>query len=723
MKHHPATSIASACLLGAVAQLAPAADATPELQSVEVSATRLRSVADIDVPASITTVHVDADSNRNQANVTELLGGLPGVTALDRQNYAQDTQLSIRGNGSRATFGVRGLRLYVDGIPASMPDGQGQLSHVNVLGADTVQVMRGPFSALYGNSSGGVVQTWSSRGTADVSARARATYGSYGTKSFGAQGLGTAGPVDYNLSLSRFETDGYRDHAAARRDSANLRLGVDVGDNRKLTFVANYLDIPEAQDTLGLTPVDWRADPKQATPVAEQFNTRKSVEQFQGGAVFEQKLGDHTLRATTYAGNRQVTQYLAIPPTTQNNALHSGGVVDLDSDFRGLDLRWSWAGEFIGRRVEFTVGTNYDLQDQLRRGYLNYTGPANNSCTGATTCGVRGTLRRNEDDKVWNFDQFAQGWWQFADRWSVLAGVRHSRVKFDSADHYIVGTNQDDSGSKGYGDTTVVAGVQFHPVESLRLYASTGDGFETPTFNELAYRVDNQPGFAFNLKPERTHNYEIGMKWRPAGGASLDLAMFRGDTRDELVVLRNSGGRSSYGNVDRSRRDGLELSGVLPLPFRLQLDGSYTLVDAQFRSGFSVCPGTPCTTTQPVASGSRISGVPRHQGKVRLSWAPASWNVAMELVASSTIVVTDAGDWAATQAAIQTDHAPGYGVVNADIGYDWRLEHNQLRSFVRVENLFDRRYVGSVIVNEANNRFFESGPGRTLMAGVQWSWR
>jgi iron complex outermembrane receptor protein len=136
-----------------------------------------------------------------------------------------------------------------------------------------------------------------------------------------------------------------------------------------------------------------------------------------------------------------------------------------------------------------------------------------------------------------------------------------------------------------------------------------------------------------------------------------------------------------------------------------------------------VCPGTPCTTTQPVASGSRISGVPRHQGKVRLSWAPASWNVAMELVASSTIVVTDAGDWAVTQAAIQTDHAPGYGVVNADIGYDWRLEHNQLRSFVRVENLFDRRYVGSVIVNEANNRFFESGPGRTLMAGVQWSWR
>ena len=143
-----------------------------QLETVVVSATRLRSVADLDVPASVTTVQLDPDSNRAQTNVTEVLGGIPGVTALDRQNYAQDTQLSIRGFGARATFGVRGLRLYADGIPASMPDGQGQLSHFNLLGADRIQIMRGPFSALYGNSSGGVVQLWSRPGTEETSARA-----------------------------------------------------------------------------------------------------------------------------------------------------------------------------------------------------------------------------------------------------------------------------------------------------------------------------------------------------------------------------------------------------------------------------------------------------------------------------------------------------------------------------------------------------------------------
>ncbi len=727
MKQYSAGLFIGACIAGmagsAVAQ--EPEPATQELATVEVSATRLRNVADIDVPASISTVHVDADSNRNQTNVTEVLAGLPGVTALDRQNYAQDTQLSIRGNGSRSTFGVRGLRLYVDGIPASMPDGQGQLSHFNLMGGDTVQVLRGPFSALYGNSSGGVIQMWSSPGTEETSARLRATYGSFDTRSYGAQGLGTAGPVDYNLSLSRFDTDGYRDHSAARRDSANLRLGIDVGADRTLALVANYVDIPEAQDTLGLPPDQWRADPKQAIVQATQFNTRKSVEQFQGGAIFEQRLGDSSLRAMAYAGNRQVTQYLAIPAATQTNALHSGGVVDLNGDYHGGDLRWSWSGAFIGRPLEFTLGTNYDAQNQLRRGYENYTGPTANP----TALGVRGNLRRDENDDVDNFDQFAQVWWQFADRWSVLAGARHTRVKFESDDHYIRGQatpqttddNPDDSGSKSYGDSTVVGGLMFRALDTLRLYASVGDGFETPTFNELAYRADGGAGFAFNLLPEQSHNYELGTKWRPAGGIEVDAALFRTNTHDELVVARNAGGRSSYRNVDSSRRQGFETSVKWPLIAHLQLEASYTLLDAEFRSAYQSCPGTPCTTPVNVPAGSRVPGVPKEQGRLRLAWTPGQFSSAIEFVGSTPIVVTDN-----SQTAINTygtDRAPGYGLFNVDAGYDWRLTDNQLRVFVRIDNLLDRKYVGSVIVNEANSRFFESGPERSVMAGLQWRWR
>jgi len=710
MKHFPARLIVGTCATVALASAALAEDAATELATVEVSATRLRSVPDLDVPASISTVHADPDSDRTQTSMTELLAGLPGVTALDRQNYAQDSQLSIRGNGSRSTFGVRGLRLYADGIPASMPDGQGQLSNFNVLGLDTVQVLRGPFSALYGNSSGGVVQMWSSPGTPDPSVRLRTTYGSFDTRSYGGQGLGTMGPVDYDLAASRFQTDGYRDHSAARRDSANLRLGVDVGADRSLAIVMNYVNIPNAQDTLGLTPADWRADPGQTTSVAEQYNTRKSVQQLQGGVIFEQSLGVGTLRTVVYDGNRQVTQFLAIPPTTQNNPLHSGGVVDLNGDYRGGDLRWSWESELAGRPLEVTLGGNFDWQSQLRRGYQNYAGPA----AAPTALGVVGALRRDETDRVTGFDQFAQAWWQFTDRWSVLAGARHSQVKFSVDDRYITSGNPDDSGDKSYGDSTLVGGVMFKQSDALRLYASTGDGFETPTFNELGYRADGGSGLAFNLLPEQSHNYELGAKWRPAGGIELDASLFRSDTHNELVVARNSGGRSSYRNVDRSRREGAEASLLLPFARDWRLEADYTLLDAKFTSGYMVCSGTPCTTPNvTVAPDSRIPGAPHQQGRLRMSWTPGAWNAALELTGSSSIAVNDGA----------TVTAPGYGLWNVDAGYNWHLTGSDLRVFVRVENLLDKDYVGSVIVNEGNGRYFETGLARSSMLGLQWHWK
>lgn len=693
--------------------------ATPEgnidqLDTVTVSATRLRSFSDLDVPASLTTVQMNVDSNSLQTNVTEVLGGIPGVTALDRQNYAQDTQLSIRGFGARATFGVRGLRLFADGIPASMPDGQGQLSHFSLMGADRIQIMRGPFSSLYGNSSGGVVQLWSSPGTEDFSARLRVSGGSNDERSYGAQALGTAGIVDYNVAASRFETDGYRDHSAARRDSANLRLGIDTGESRQLTLLLNYLDIPEAQDPLGVTEAEWRANPSGTTSVATQFNTRKSVDQFQGGLVFEQKLaGGNTLRAMAYGGNRQVVQYLAIPALTQRNpaiastALHSGGVVDLDTDYRGADLRWSWQGELLGRPIETTLGANYDLQNQLRLGYENFLG----SPSAPTALGVRGNLRRDETNRVHNTDEFAQAMWQFADRWSVLAGVRHSKVDFKSTDRYSAGTNGNDSGKRSYGDTTVVGGLMYRPIESLRLYVSVGDGFETPTFNELAYRSDGQAGMAFNLVPAASDEYEVGAKWRSAAGFEVDAAAFRADTTNDLAVDRNQGGRSAYRNIPGSRRQGFEASLLLPVASDWRLAANYTLLDATFTKNFSICGSPPCTTPNIlVPAGTRMPGVARHQGQLRAEWSPGQWSSALEFNASSNVKTGDRAD---------AVHAPGYGVWNAEVGRDWESSDFVVHGFARLENLLDHSYVGSVIVNEGNSRFFEAATDRTVAIGVQ----
>lgn len=679
-------------------------DAT-RLDEIVVHSTGLRGVRAFDVPASLNTVVLD-DGNRANAIASEALSGLPGLIARDRQNHAQDAQLSIRGFGSRSTFGVRGLRLYADGIPASMPDGQGQLSHFNLAGAERIEVLRGPFSALYGNSSGGVVQLFSADGQAGDPWRFRATTGSDNTWTASANLQGGTGRSGYNVALTRFSSDGYRDHSAARRDSANIKLHTQFDENRRLDVIVNYLDLPDAQDPLGLTEAQYRDNPRQATSVAHQFNTRKSVRQPQLGIHYDHALNDSsTVRARAHAGERQVVQYLALPAAAQANPLNSGGVIDLDNRFAGVDLRWIWRGELAGRATEFTLGANGDQQRQHRRGFENFVGD---------TLGIRGRPRRDEHNRVGNTDQFAQLWWQVGDRWSLLAGARHSTVRFRSNDDYVTASNPDDSGRVEYSQTAPVAGVMFAPSDNLRLYLSAGRGFETPTFNELSYRADGGAGLAFDLRPAISDNIELGLKWRSAQGSLLETALFRADTDDELAVARNVGGRSSFSNVGAARREGVEATWTQAIGQDWDLRLAYTWIDATFRDGYLICSGTGCTVpATPVPAGSRIPGVAEQQAYVRLQWTGERWNAAAEVIGAGDVIAND----------LATARAAGYGVLNLELAHIWPTRQGPLRAFVRVDNAFHRHYVGSVIVNEGNGRFYEPGPGRTWLAGLQWSWQ
>jgi iron complex outermembrane receptor protein len=702
------TSLArwSLLLSASIAGPLPAAAAPDalELDRVQVTSARLAGVAPFDVPASISRVVLDDDRNRADVNLSDALGGVPGLLARDRQNYAQDTQLSIRGFGARSTFGVRGLRLYSDGIPATMPDGQGQVSHFSLAGAERIEVLRGPFSALHGNSSGGVLELWSADGGARE-ARVQATLGAYDSASLAARLSGGGERGGYNVAASAFDTDGFRDHSATRRESANAKLHLDVGGSGRLDLLANHFDSPDAQDPLGLTRTQAQSDPSQATSVATQFDTRKSARQDQLGAVWTQSLGSaQTLRVLAYGGQRAIEQFLALPVGAQGNPLNSGGVVDLSSDYDGADARWSWQGEFAGRSAEFTVGASGERQRQQRRGYENFVGDH---------IGTRGALRRDERNQVRSLDQYAQAWWQFAPRWSLLAGARHSHIAFRSQDRYVRAGNPDDSGRVDYGRTTPVAGISFAPRDDLRVYASSGRGFETPTFNELGYRADGGAGLALDLRPATSRNLELGAKWRSARGSAVELALFRADTDDELAVARNVGGRSSFRNVGRARRQGVELSWRTPLRDTLDLDVAVTRLDAAFRDTFPICTATGCTTpTQTVAAGTRIPGTARDQLFARLQWRPGAWQAAVELAAVSDVSVNDIG----------SERAPGHALVNLELARAWRPGNTRLRTFARIDNALDRNYFGSVIVNEGNARYYEPGPGRTLLLGAQWVW-
>jgi iron complex outermembrane receptor protein len=689
-------------LAGLCPPLALAAPATADLPAVQVQAARVRGVDPFDLPASFSEVDAGAAADRRGAQASELLDGLPGVVARDRQNYAQDTQLSIRGFGARSTFGVRGVRLFVDGVPATMPDGQGQLSHFNVMGVERAEVLRGPFSALYGNASGGVVQWWSGQGAAGDPWRLRATWGSDASFTAGAQLRGARGPFDYNLAGSHFQTDGWREHSRARRESLNGRVGWTGEAGQSLSLVVNTLDAPDAQDPLGLTRAQFDADPRQATAVATQFDTRKSVRQSQAGLVYEQPAGAGSLRLMAYGGERAVEQYLAVPVAVQANPLHAGGVVDLDGGYGGADARWSWHGELAGRPFDVTLGANADRQRQHRTGYENFVGDQ---------LGVKGALRRDQRDTVSNFDQFAQAWWQWNPRWSTLLGVRHSAVRFRSADDYITARNPDDSGSTDYSATTPVAGIVFRASDDLRLHASVGRGFETPTFNELGYRADGGAGLALDLRPATSHNYELGLKWRGAAQAALAVALFRADTDDELAVASNTNGRSTYRNIGRTRREGVEASWTQPLAARSQLQLAYTWLDATVQQGYRVCANSGCATPDTwVAAGTALPGVPRQQLSARWSWTPGPWRLAAEFDAADGTPVNDLG----------REAAPGYGLLALEASHEWAAGDGTLRAFARVDNLFDRAYVGSVIVNDGNARYYEPGPGRAFVLGLEW---
>lgn len=680
-----------------------AAAQTADEQTMVVTAAPT-TVSELDTPAAVSVVN--GDEMRQAAprvNLSESLGAVPGLQVQNRQNYAQDLQLSIRGFGSRSTYGVRGLRIYVDGIPATMPDGQGQTSNIDIGSVDTIEVLRGPFSALYGNSSGGVINVTSQTGTQPPTVEASSYYGSFGTwhygmKATGAVGDGShAGDVDYTVSTNRFTTHGYRDHSGARKNLANARLGVRINDVSKLTLLLNSVDI-KANDAGGLTADEWRDNPRQS-PRGDQYNTRKNTRQTQAGLRYERQLSaQDDLSVMMYAGERETTQFQSIPRAPQLKPSHAGGVIDLTRHYQGIDTRLTHRGELLVP-VTLTAGLDYENMSERRKGYENFV-----MVNGAPQYGEQGALRRNERNLMWNVDPYLQTQWQLTDKLSLDAGVRYSSVWFDSNDYYITPGNGDDSGDASYHKWLPAGSLKYALTDAWNVYLSAGRGFETPTINELSYRSDNQSGLNFGLKPSTNDTVEIGSKTR-IGNGLLTAALFQTNTDNEIVVDSSGGGRTSYKNAGKTRRQGMELGLDQQFGESWRLKAAWTWLDATYRT--NVCDDASC-------NGNRIPGIARNMGYASFGYQPEQgWYAGSDIRYMSDIMANDEN----------TAKAPSWTVVGLTTGYKWSYGRMDMDLFGRVDNLFDREYVGSVIVNESNGRYYEPAPGRNYGIGLNLAWR
>ena len=704
-----AAALTAGIMLSLGAAAANAWDAAElELDTIVVTATRVAE-SSRDLPVSIDRVERPTLARGQlQVNLSESLITVPGVSVQSRQNYAQDLQLSVRGFGARSSFGVRGLRLYSDGIPGTMPDGQGQFSQFDLGSAGHIEVLRGPFSALYGNSSGGVIAIFTEDAKPGVLYDGTAQYGTFNTQRYALKTEGDDGAVNYVLDAAHFQTDGYRYHSNAERDNFNSKVRFDLSGASTLTLVANVVETPFVQDPLGLTRAQLAADPRQAGAGAIPFNTRKSLDQEQLGTIFDDKWSDNDeLSATVYAGHRATTQYQAIPVATQRNApLYPGGVIDLDRAYWGTDAHVTDTRKLAGTALQVVAGLSYDDLAEARRGFLNYAG---------SQLGVEGALRRDEANHVYDFDQYVQAQWDPDARWRMIAGVRNNLVEVSSHGHIPV-LDDADSGVR-YAAVDPVGGITFRAGPAVNLYGSYGKGFETPTLNDLAYRsVDGSlPGLNLGLKPARSNNYEVGMK-AGTGQVRADWAAFYIQTEDELAVLQNSGGRTVDQNIGATNRRGMELAVDAAWAGGFSGRLAYTFIRAVVGQAYETCFAAPCNPLvnphgplpanyKTVAAGDYLPAVPMNSLYVGITWnyAPLGFTAILETQARAKIYVDDRN----------SDAAAGFWVANLRAGFEQETRHWRFSEFARLDNLANRAYIGSVIVDETNSRFFEAAPGRT----------
>lgn len=680
-------------LIAAIVSPQAYAEESISLAPVVVTATRIQQNS-FDLPVSIDVVDAETiHDGRQQVNLSETAARIPGIVVANKFNLSQDLAVSTRGFGARSAFGVRGVRLYADGIPLSMPDGQGQTGTFNLDTARQIEFMRGPFSALYGNSSGGIVQILTKDGEKIPTISGGITFGSFNTQRQSLTLEGQEGELNYVLNGSHLSTDGYRDHSEATRDMLHAKLSYKLNDATKVTLVSTALNQNDSKDPLALTPAQYAANPKQAgtKALATETDPRANKKQIQAGLVIDHIISDkESVSLMGYYGTRTSDGYLAIGAGTTGGRLSA-----IDRQFGGADAKWTYKDRWAGKPFVFVAGMNYDKMTDDRT-------QAN------TTKGVASIiLNRNEKQSVHNFDQYIQATFEPTDRWLLAAGVRHTKINF-SVDDNLPANN---SGSNEYSNTSPVLGATFKITPTFNIYANYGEGFETPTFIEMTY-LDPATGAGPNLKlqPSSSKNYEVGAKTFVGDNTRINIALFKVDTKNEIVVDQGQGTTASFKNAGDTERHGLELSIDSVLPHNFGLYAAYTLMNAEFKDKF--CTGA-CTAALTVNAGNKIPGAYTSNTYAEVSWKqPAlGFSTALEGIYFSDVYTND----------VNTIQADSYAIFNLRGGFTQTVGNWKINEFARVDNLTDKTYVSSVRVNTA--AAYDPGAPRNWTMGLNASYK
>jgi iron complex outermembrane receptor protein len=619
---------------------------------------------------------------RQQLGLDESLAAQPGLFFQNRYNFAQDLRIAIRGFGARANFGIRGIRIFADDIPQTLPDGQGSVDAIDLGSVQSIEVIRGPFSAVYGSSSGGVIHLRTEDGPPQPLLSVRLNAGAYGFEQWQAKAGGQAGRLNWLANVSSTELDGYREHAAYRNDLFNSKFRYDFDASSSLTLLLNAVDSPRADDPGGLTAREVAADPRQAAPRNLQYDAGESLEQQTLGIAFRKSFGaGRELLLRNYYVRRDFSNRL--PFDVNSNG--QGGSVDLDRKFAGFGAQYGWSTNWAGRSGRLILGLDYDAQRDHRTRYANNQG-------------VLGDLTTDQDEDVTTTAVFVQDVLDLTDKVALTLGARLDEVEYRVADR----TGAPGSGQRTFREFSPMAGVSWAVRGSTRLYGNLSTSFDPPATTELA-NPNGPTGFNPDIESQTATNYELGLKGLVSGRFRYDLALFHIDVRDEIVPFELEGsGQSFYRNAGRSTHEGLE--GLLALEFLPGLVGSIAYTWSDFKYDEFSEPGGANF------DGNRIPGIPQHLFNLALDWAhPTGLYAGWDLLYAGRFYA-DNGN---------TVETGDYVVSNLRAGFRWRAQRWSVEPYFGINNLFDERYMSNIRLNASFGRYYEPAPGRNFYGGVQ----
>ncbi|WP_263144339.1 TonB-dependent receptor [Pseudomonas sp. RIT-PI-AD] len=661
-------------LLGC-AWLAPLAAAEPARELAPLVITSQRGAAGwLQTPAAVGRVDRDDQPGEQTLTLDRLLAPIPGVFTLDRYNFAQGMRLSIRGFGARANFGVRGVRVRVDGVPLTMPDGQTEMDGLDMGLVERVEVIRGPASSLYGNAAGGVLSIDTREPSVEPYASLDASGGDLGYRRLRAETGGGEGQLAGLLAFNATQLDGYRDHDRAETNSLTGKLGW-YADAGTLGLTFNAID-NRAEDPGGLTAAQVGVQRRQAAPNNLRFEADERIRQQRLALVWDGKgPGADEYQLRSYLGHRSFANRLPFS---------AGGQGAFDREFAGFGGHYSHRAEWLGLAQKITLGMDLENQRDDRRRYDNLLGS-------------RGASSLRQTERAESVGAFLEDEIALGEDWLLSLGGRYDQVRLAVDDRYRA--DGDDSGSRTLHDWNYSTGLSYRLDEHRQLYGRVGTSFETPTVNELA----NPAGGGFNaaLGPARALNREVGLKgeW---SDLRYEAALFSLLIDDELVPysLPEQPGRNFYRNAGKSRRDGVELGGDWRFAEHWRLSGAYTYNDFRFER---------YRQANADYDGNALAGIPRQSLFAEMAYQRGDGYARLNLNAFDRLYADDGN----------AERVPGYALFNARIGQRLRFADQTLEPYLGIDNLLDRRYTDNVRINDANRRYFEPGPGRTLYVGVR----